>query len=249
MVPTFVGLTSHRLLFLPLLSHRESLDVPGEGFPVMEAGAILLYLAKFYDDDDEFGFINELERNVCLQWMFFQTGGVGPMQGQLNHFNVYAEQKIPYAIKRYKDETLRLYGVIEGRLSGKFFRVGQAIEDLLVFIRSHPSPPPPPLHTLLVASILYPPLQAPSLALLNVLTSPVRVKASILGRISTWSPGSPDTTTLASPMKIWHNSSRIQFGGLKGSPGGPQLSVRFRVMRSRRRRSRLATRTYLTSER
>lgn len=47
---------------------------------------------------------------------FFQNTGVGPMQGQANHFYRYAPEKIPYAITRYINETERLYGVIEGRL-------------------------------------------------------------------------------------------------------------------------------------
>jgi glutathione S-transferase len=38
------------------------------------------------------------------------------MQGQLNHFNRFAPEKVPYAQKRYHDETLRLYGVLESQL-------------------------------------------------------------------------------------------------------------------------------------
>ena len=44
-------------------------------------------------------------------------GGVGPMQGQANHFVRYAPEKIEYGIKRYTNETKRLYGVIERHLS------------------------------------------------------------------------------------------------------------------------------------
>lgn len=45
-------------------------------FPVMETSAILLYLEKEYDLNDTFGFKDELERNECLQWMFFWHGSV-----------------------------------------------------------------------------------------------------------------------------------------------------------------------------
>ena len=38
------------------------------------------------------------------------------MQGQANHFKVHAEAKSEYAIKRYHDETRRLYTVLESRL-------------------------------------------------------------------------------------------------------------------------------------
>src|SRR2546421_2009411 len=40
-------------------------------FPVMETSAELLYLLKFADKDDKFGFKDELERSECLQWLFF----------------------------------------------------------------------------------------------------------------------------------------------------------------------------------
>ena len=40
-----------------------------------------------------------------------RQGGVGPMQGQANHFLRYAPVKIDYGITRYHQETLRLYKV------------------------------------------------------------------------------------------------------------------------------------------
>lgn len=48
---------------------------------------------------------------------FFQNAGVGPMQGQANHFFRYAPEKIPYGIARYQAETRRLYSVLETRLA------------------------------------------------------------------------------------------------------------------------------------
>lgn len=104
---------------------QKSLDGTDAPFAVFETGAILLYLAKFYDKNDIFGFTDPLERSDALQWMFWQHGGLGPMQGQLNHFGKYAPEKIPYAIKRYTDETKRLYSVLEGRLSGEFTGAGE----------------------------------------------------------------------------------------------------------------------------
>ena len=44
-------------------------------------------------------------------------GGLGPMQGQAAHFVKFAPEKIEYGIKRYTNETSRLYGVIEKALS------------------------------------------------------------------------------------------------------------------------------------
>jgi glutathione S-transferase len=50
-------------------------------------------------------------------WLFFQNAGVGPMQGQANHFHRYAPEKIPYGVNRYQNETRRLYGVLDKHLA------------------------------------------------------------------------------------------------------------------------------------
>lgn len=67
-------------------------------FTVMETSAELLYLLKFADKDDKFGFQDELERSQCLQWLFFWHGSGAPYQGQVNHFNRFAKEKIPCMI-------------------------------------------------------------------------------------------------------------------------------------------------------
>lgn len=64
-------------------------------FPVMETSAELLYLLKFADKNDVFGFKDELERNQALQWLFFWHGSGAPYQGQMNHFGKFAKEKIP----------------------------------------------------------------------------------------------------------------------------------------------------------
>lgn len=63
-------------------------------FPVMETSAELLYLSKFADKEDKFGFKDELEKYECLQWLFFWHGSGAPYQGNLGFFNRAAE-KIP----------------------------------------------------------------------------------------------------------------------------------------------------------
>ncbi|CED84643.1 Glutathione S-transferase [Phaffia rhodozyma] len=103
-------------------------DPNREDHPVWETAAILLYLEKHYDPDHKFSFGDSADvdnyRSEILQWMFFVHGGVGPMQGQANHFYRYAPEKIPYAIKRYQDETRRLYSVLETRLRDRDYLVG-----------------------------------------------------------------------------------------------------------------------------
>ena len=89
-------------------------------FTVHETSAQLLYLLKFADKEDRFGFTDDLERNQSLQWTFFWHGSGAPYQGNTNHFSRAAPEKIPYAISRFRNETLRVYGVLEIHLSGKF---------------------------------------------------------------------------------------------------------------------------------
>ena len=85
----------------------------GKPLPLFESGAILIYLAektgKFMPRDAR-------TRLICLQWLMFQMGGVGPMFGQAHHFLRAAPEPVPYGIKRYTDETRRLYGVLNKRL-------------------------------------------------------------------------------------------------------------------------------------
>ncbi|RYO75958.1 hypothetical protein DL766_007733 [Monosporascus sp. MC13-8B] len=89
-------------------------------FPVFETSAQLLYLLKFYDPEDRFGFKDELERSEALQWLFFWHGGGAPYQGQVHHFSRAAPEKIEYAINRFRNETLRVFGVLEIQLSGVY---------------------------------------------------------------------------------------------------------------------------------
>jgi GST-like protein len=94
----------------------------GEPLAVFESGAILLYLA-----DKIHRFIpGDLRgRNMALQWLFWQMGGLGPMAGQNHHFVQYAPEKIPYAMDRYVKETARLYAVLDKHLSdGREFIAG-----------------------------------------------------------------------------------------------------------------------------
>ncbi|KIJ50054.1 hypothetical protein M422DRAFT_27466 [Sphaerobolus stellatus SS14] len=89
------------------------------GFNVFETSAIILYLAQVYDTKKLFSYdpVNEAkEYSEMLQWIFFAHGGIGPMQGQANHFNFAAPEKIEYAQKRYVNETRRLYSVLETHL-------------------------------------------------------------------------------------------------------------------------------------
>ncbi len=98
---------------------------------VFESGAILVYLAektgKLLPSETK-------ERFQVIEWLMFQMANVGPMFGQYNHFNRYAPEKIPYAIERYKKETLRLYEVLNKQLADKEFICGTySIADIATF--------------------------------------------------------------------------------------------------------------------
>ncbi|OBZ76305.1 Disulfide-bond oxidoreductase YfcG [Grifola frondosa] len=102
-------------------------DRSRNNFNVFETAAILLYLEQHYDKEGRFAFDKDKDPDnwsEMLQWIFFAHGGVGPMQGQANHFNRAAPEDIPYAKKRYIDETKRLYGVLEIRLTDRDFLAG-----------------------------------------------------------------------------------------------------------------------------
>ncbi|KAG4222984.1 hypothetical protein PC116_g28543 [Phytophthora cactorum] len=88
-------------------------------FTVHETSAELWYLLQAADKDEKFGFIDALERNEALQWTFFWHGSGAPYQGQVNHFTRAAPEKIECEFTNW-NETLRVYGVLEIRLSGKY---------------------------------------------------------------------------------------------------------------------------------
>ncbi len=86
-----------------------------DGFAVFESGACLLYLAektgKLMPTDPH-------GRSRVIQWLMWQMGGLGPMQGQANVFFRYFPEKIQPAIDRYQNEVRRLFGVMDSRLAG-----------------------------------------------------------------------------------------------------------------------------------
>ena len=101
-------------------------EAPADGggpLSVFESGAILRYLA---DKTGRFGGEGLRGRTAVDEWLFWQVGGLGPMAGQLGHFAQFATEKIPYAIQRYSEETLRLLGVMDKRLEGNAFLAGDA---------------------------------------------------------------------------------------------------------------------------
>lgn len=105
----------------------------GKPLPLFESGAILVYLAektgRFLPADPE-------ARYETLQWVFFQMAAIGPMFGQVGFFHKFAgrefEDKRPR--DRYVAESRRLLGVLEGRLEGRDWIMGEdyTIADIAI---------------------------------------------------------------------------------------------------------------------
>ncbi|MEM8656404.1 MAG: glutathione S-transferase N-terminal domain-containing protein [Pseudomonadota bacterium] len=117
---------------MPAISDPDGPD--GAPISIFESGAILQYLAR---KTGQFGGTSERNRIVVDQWLMWQMGGVGPMAGQTHHFLKYAPQMghdIPYAKDRYRNETARLYGVLDRQLADNEYVAGDySIADMAIW--------------------------------------------------------------------------------------------------------------------
>ncbi|TNJ48602.1 glutathione S-transferase family protein [Phaeobacter sp. B1627] len=96
------------------------------GVVMMESGSILIYLAEKYGK-----FMPQEDRLEILEWLMWQMAGFGPILGQAHHFLKYNAGKSPYAEARYSEEARRLYGVLDRRLQGRDYIVGEySIADM-----------------------------------------------------------------------------------------------------------------------
>jgi GST-like protein len=95
----------------------------GEPLALFESGAILLYLA---DKSGQFMPADAARRWETIQWLFFQMAAIGPMFGQLGYFNKFAGRELAdkRPLERYVNESKRLLGVLDGRLDGRRWIMG-----------------------------------------------------------------------------------------------------------------------------
>ena len=104
------------------------IDRDNDNFVVFESGAILVYLAE---KTGQLMPVDLKGHSRVMQWLMFQMGGIGPMQGQAHVFYRYAPVKIDYAIGRYQRETRRLYEVLDRQLERHEFLAGDySIADI-----------------------------------------------------------------------------------------------------------------------
>ncbi|MEM6495245.1 MAG: glutathione S-transferase N-terminal domain-containing protein [Pseudomonadota bacterium] len=115
---------------IPVIVDREE-----NNFAVFESGAILIYLAE------KTGRLMPTDvkgRSLVIQWLMFQMGGIGPMQGQAVTFERYFPEDVPQARARYKNETRRLYEVLDHRLGDVEFLAGDySIADIATWSWVH----------------------------------------------------------------------------------------------------------------
>lgn len=126
--PEFLAVSPNNKI--PAIIDHDPKDKKGP-ISVFESGAILLYLAEKTGKFLPVGFRERIEVN---EWLFWQVGGLGPMAGQVHHFKKFATERVPYAIERYEKEVNRLYKVLDKRLEGRNFVVGEySIADMATY--------------------------------------------------------------------------------------------------------------------
>ena len=112
----------HKPEFLAINPNAKAPAIVDEGKPVFDSNAILLYLGE---KTGQFMPAAEL-RGETLSWMFFISSGIGPYSGQSVHFSNHAPEKLEYAIKRYAFEAKRHWAILNDRLEGRDWIVGDS---------------------------------------------------------------------------------------------------------------------------
>jgi GST-like protein len=95
----------------------------GKPLGLFESGAILIYLA---DKTGKLIPADAAGRYETMQWVFFQMASIGPMFGQVGFFHKFAGREIEdkRPLNRYRDESKRLLGVMDARLKGRQWIMG-----------------------------------------------------------------------------------------------------------------------------
>jgi GST-like protein len=106
-------------------------DAKGGPLAVFESGAIMIHLAekhgRFLADEPR-------ARSEALEWLMFQMAGIGPFLGQVNYWMNTATEKVPAAIQRYLDESVRLMEVYNTGLRDKEYIAGEySIADMAAY--------------------------------------------------------------------------------------------------------------------
>jgi len=126
--PEFLSLNPHGRI--PAIVDRET------GIILFESAAILLYLAE------KTGRLLPKEQRArweAIKWLQFHASSMGPILGQRVHFEIFADEKIPTAIDRYRRLTDDAFAVLDGQLAGNRWLAGEdySVADIATFGWTH----------------------------------------------------------------------------------------------------------------
>ncbi len=116
--------------FLAISPNNKIPAIIDSGTAIFESGAILQYLAEKYA-----GLGENPRKYEIVQWLYWQTGGLGPIGGQSRFFREGAPEKVPFAIERFSTELERLNRVLDGHLERNAFVSGASyhIADMMIY--------------------------------------------------------------------------------------------------------------------
>lgn len=113
----------------PVILDREGPE--NRPFVIFEKGAILLYLAE---KSGKFMPANNSDRFDVLQWLLFENSKIGPTLGNTKHFMYHAPEEVPYAVKRFNNESRRIFSIIENQLAENEYLAGDySIADIATY--------------------------------------------------------------------------------------------------------------------
>ncbi|RDL34573.1 Uncharacterized protein BP5553_07701 [Venustampulla echinocandica] len=97
---------------------------PNTDLTLWESGAIVSYLIEKYDTEHKLSYVTEPEKYHVLQWQHYQSTGQGPYWGQAAWFQLFHQEPLESAKKRYVDEAIRIVKVLDKWLAGRDWLVG-----------------------------------------------------------------------------------------------------------------------------
>lgn len=126
--PAFLALNP--LAKVPVIVDHDGI---GPSQPLFESGTILIYLAETYKP--ELLPASGHARWEIMKWLMFQMSLVGPMLGQVNHFQLIPSEIDGYAANRYRDQAARAYRNVDDRLKACRYIGGDdySIADIAVY--------------------------------------------------------------------------------------------------------------------
>ena len=123
----------HQPAFLTINPNAKTPAIVDGDATVFDSNAILLYLAektgKFLPPN------TPKVRGEFFSWLMFVATGIGPYSGQAVHFRNFAPEPKDYAVNRYTFEAQRHWGILEARLAGRKWMLGDSytIVDMAVW--------------------------------------------------------------------------------------------------------------------